>query len=168
MIYAHVVACSANGVIGREGQLPWHLPGDLKRFKQLTDGHVLIMGRKTYDSIGRPLPGRFTIVVTRQQDLILPRNVTIVHSLEAAYQLAESLAPHWGDQVFIVGGGEIYRQSLAHVSRVYLTRVDQEIAGDTSYPLEALDGFTLKSSETITNEVLPFTVTLYERDRASS
>ncbi len=168
MIYSHVVACSSNGIIGREGQLPWHLPGDLKRFKALTSGHVMIMGRKTYDSIGRPLPGRFTIVVTRQQDLILPRNVTIVHSLADAYALAESLAPHWGDQVFIVGGGEIYRQSLALVSRVYLTKVDQEIAGDTSYPLEALQGFALKQSETINDEALPFTVSLYERERPSS
>ena len=163
MIYAHVVACSANGVIGREGQLPWHLPGDLKRFKQLTSGHVLIMGRKTYESIGRPLPGRFTIVVTRQTDLILPRDVTIVHSLSEAYSLAESLAPHWGDEVFIVGGGEIYRQSLTQVSRVYLTLVDQTITGDTSYPLEALKAFALTRSEAVTDEALPFQVSLYER-----
>jgi dihydrofolate reductase len=161
MIYSHVVACAENGTIGRNGQLPWHLPDDLRRFKRLTDGHVLIMGRKTYDSIGRPLPGRFTIVVSRQ-DLVLPRNVSLVHSLEEAYQLAESLAPHWGEEVFIIGGGEIYRQSLDKVERIYLTRVHQKSEGDTTYPDPSERDFVVADEESVQGP-LPFTVFRYQR-----
>lgn len=135
MDFSHLVACSRNRVIGHEGQLPWHLPADLKRFKELTMGHAIIMGRKTYESIGRPLPGRFSIVISRQKaDLMLPRTASLVHSLEEAYALAASLAPHWGEESFIIGGGEIYRQTIDVVRRIYLTEVETEVVGDTTYP----------------------------------
>ncbi len=163
MIYTHIVACSSNGIIGREGQLPWHLPEDLRRFKELTVGHVLIMGRKTYSSIGRPLPGRFTIVVSRQ-DLILPRDVSLVSSLEAAYTLAESLAPHWGEETFIIGGGDIYRQTVDKVDRIYLTRVHETIAGDTHYPDPDLKNFALVKDEPFASSP-PSTFCVYQRRR---
>ncbi len=167
MEYAHVVAASRNHIIGKNGKLPWHLPEDLQRFKELTTGHVLIMGRKTYDSIGRPLPGRFTIVVSRQSEgLMLPRTASLVHSLEEAYQLAESLAPHWGTECFIVGGGEIYRQSLAKICRVYLTEVDIDIDGDTSYPPLDKSDFVCKKEERVLSKdpsSPEFKVLVYER-----
>ncbi|HZI02759.1 MAG TPA: dihydrofolate reductase, partial [Archangium sp.] len=111
-----IVAMATNRCIGRANTLPWRLPADLKRFKQLTMGHTLVMGRKTYESIGRPLPGRTTVVVTRQRDYA-PEGVQVAHSLEQALELAR------GDEVFIAGGADLYQQAMAHVRRLYLTRI---------------------------------------------
>ncbi len=123
-----IVARSENGVIGRGGRLPWHLSADLRRFKQLTMGHTIVMGRKTFESIGRPLPGRTSIVVTRQPDY-RPPGVLVAASLDEAQRLAA------GDtELFYIGGGEIYRQVLPQVERIYLTRVDAEVEGDTVFP----------------------------------
>ncbi len=167
MDFSHLVACSLNLVIGRDGQLPWHLPGDLKRFKELTMGHALIMGRKTYESIGRPLPGRFSIVVSRQKpDLQLPRTASLVHSLEEAYDLAASLAPHWGQETFIIGGGEIYRQTIDIVKRIYLTEVEIEISGDTTYPQFDRSRFVCIQSERVPSgdpATLAYAFSVYER-----
>ncbi|HZI96676.1 MAG TPA: dihydrofolate reductase [Actinomycetales bacterium] len=121
-----VAAVGRNGVIGRDGQLPWPPTGDLKHFKRTTMGHTLVMGRKTYDSIGRPLPGRTTIVVTRQ-----PRwhadGVTTASSLDRALALAEG-------EVFVIGGGEIYRQAMPRADALLITEVDQAPDGDTTFP----------------------------------
>lgn len=167
--FSQLVACSQNRIIGREGQLPWKLPADLKRFKELTMGHTLIMGRKTYDSIGRPLPGRCTIVVSRQaKTLQLPEGVYAVPDLEAAYALAAELAPRWGDESFIVGGGEIYRQSLAVTERVYLTEVELTVAGDTSYPELPAGEFFLTQEERVPSQdpgIPRCTFYVYERRR---
>jgi dihydrofolate reductase len=131
-----LVAMSENRVIGRNGRLPWRLSADLRRFKQLTLGHHLVMGRKTFESIGRLLPGRTTIVVTRQPDdswrtrlACEGKGILVARTLEEAQRLAA------GDsEVFIVGGGEIYRQSLAVADRIYMTLVHAEVAGDTFFP----------------------------------
>lgn len=146
MKLSHVVACSENGVIGKNGGLPWHLPEDLKRFKALTTGHILIMGRKTYESIGRPLPGRYTIVVSRSMP-VLPRIVTPAASLDEAFTHAKSMLGHWPEEVFIVGGGDIYRQTLPKVDRIYLTKVHQTVEGDTLYPLDQLNDFEIVETE---------------------
>lgn len=119
---------SPSGVIGRDGDLPWRLSADLKRFKQLTMGHHVIMGRKTYESIGRPLPGRTLVVVTRQSDY-QPENVLVAHSLSEAWQQAAG-----DDEPFVIGGAEIYRQALPQVDRLYVTHVAAEVAGDTHFP----------------------------------
>jgi dihydrofolate reductase len=119
-------------VIGRSGDMPWKLSGDLQRFKKLTMGHSLIMGRKTYESIGRPLPGRTTIIVTRQTDYLqnaLPEVVKLAPSLTAAFALCEH-----DIELFVVGGGDIYRQALSLVDRVYATWVEAELSGDTFFP----------------------------------
>lgn len=129
-----VAAVARNGVIGRDGGLPWHLPGELQRFKATTMGHVLVMGRVTYDSIGRPLPGRTTIVVTRQPDWQpaggRPEHLLVADSVEAA--LAQGR--HLDDQVFVVGGGQVYAEALPHADVLLLTCVDAAPEGDVYFP----------------------------------
>jgi dihydrofolate reductase len=124
-----VVAVAANGVIGREGGLPWRLPGELARVKKLTMGHVLVMGRRTFDSIGRPLPGRTTVVVTRQSDW-RPEGVLVAGSVDAALEIAARHDP----EVFVFGGAEVYAAAIPRADRMVVTWVDQEPAGDTSFP----------------------------------
>ena len=121
-----VAAVARNRVIGRDGVMPWHLPEDLRRFKALTMGHTLVMGRRTYDSIGRPLPGRRTVVITRQADWAV-EGVTTAGSLEAALALVV------GD-AYVVGGGEIYALALPLADRLELTEVDSAPVGDTYFP----------------------------------
>ncbi len=120
-----IVAVSKNGIIGNKGRLPWHLPADLKRFKQLTMGHPILMGRKTFESVGKPLPGRTNIVITRQPDF-QACGATMVHSLKEALLLCEN-----EKEVFVIGGAEIYRQALPFADRIYLTRINQDFKGDT-------------------------------------
>jgi dihydrofolate reductase len=119
---------SRNRVIGANGAIPWHLPEELKRFKQLTMGHHIIMGRKTWESIGRPLPGRTMVVVTRQRGFSAP-GAQVVHSLDAAVAACGG-----DDEIFVIGGAELYAQALSRAGRLYLTIVDAEVAGDTLMP----------------------------------
>jgi dihydrofolate reductase len=123
-----IAAVSNNGVIGVDNKLPWDLPEDLKRFKELTTGNVVIMGRKTYESIGKPLPNRINIVITRNKDFFAP-DVIVTNSLESA------LLKAGGDKdIFIIGGGEIYKQSMNFVDKLYITEVDMGVEGDTTFP----------------------------------
>lgn len=125
-----LVAVAKNGVIGRAGDLPWRLSADLRRFKRLTMGHTLVMGRKTWESIGRPLPGRKLVVVSRQTNY-QAEGVQVVSSLEEALEVAQRA----GDQEpFVVGGAEIYRQALPQTTRLYMTHVLAKVAGDTFFP----------------------------------
>ena len=137
-----VVAAAQNGVIGINNTLPWRISADLQHFKQVTIGHPIIMGRKTYDSIGKPLPGRTTIVVTRQSDWQAEGYedlVKVAYSLEGAMELAEQIAAQMGvTEAMLVGGAQLYRQALERVSKVHLTRVHAEIEGDAWFP--ELDG----------------------------
>jgi dihydrofolate reductase len=123
-----VVAISENNAIGKNNQLLWHLPADLKHFKEITSGHPIIMGRKTYDSIGRPLPNRRNIVITRKTDLNIP-NVEVVNSLQEAIALCEK-----ENEVFVIGGAEIYKHALALTNRIYLTVVHQNYEADAFFP----------------------------------
>ncbi|MEO0530109.1 MAG: dihydrofolate reductase [Planctomycetota bacterium] len=132
---ALIVAAAENGVIGRDGGLPWRLPADLARFKRLTMGHAMIMGRKTYESIGRPLPGRVSIVLTRDENWRPEHDkVLVANTLEAAREAASRAEGVEADEAFVIGGGEIYRLALPGADRVELTRVRVEIDGDTSFP----------------------------------
>ena len=137
MTISIIVAASENGVIGRDNQLLWRLPDDLKRFKQLTLGHPMIMGRKTFESIGRPLPGRTSIIVTRSPEYRV-EGTLVAHSLEEALAVAGELDT---EEVFIIGGGEIYRQALGNnsVDQIYLTLVHADSEGDAffEFPDEA-------------------------------
>jgi dihydrofolate reductase len=124
-----IVAISKNGVIGRDNQLPWDIPEDMKSFRQTTAGHPIIMGRKTFESIGRPLPNRLNIVMTRSEDAI--EGVTLAHDLDEAIVLAEQSD---NNEIFIIGGGNVYSQAIDKVDRLYLTIVDEDVEGDTKFP----------------------------------
>jgi dihydrofolate reductase len=130
---ALVVAVAENGVIGRHGKLPWRLPSDLKRFRKITLGKPVIMGRKTYDSIGKPLDGRDNIVVTHRRDFDVP-GVGVAASVEDAIDRGRDLADKRGvDEVMVIGGEGIFRTALAHADRIYLTLVHGTPAGDTRF-----------------------------------
>lgn len=123
-----IAAVARNGVIGMDNALPWRLPEDLKRFKALTLGHPIVMGRKTWESLGRPLPGRLNIVVTRDA-AYRAEGARVVHSVEAACELGSD-----ADEMFVIGGAEIYRLSLPQADRLQLTEIDADFAGDTWFP----------------------------------
>jgi dihydrofolate reductase len=148
-----VAAVAANGVIGKDGTLPWHLPGDLRHFKRLTEGHVLVMGRRTFDSIGRPLPGRNTIVVTRQPQWHADGFQTAADVPEALAQ-----AGQLDKQVFVAGGQEVFREALPVADRMVISKVDARPDGDTVFPpvdwaswqevsREPMDGFEVVTYE---------------------
>jgi dihydrofolate reductase len=127
-IVSLLAAVARNGVIGRDNGLPWHLPDDLKRFKALTLGHPVIMGRRTYESIGKPLPGRTNIVVTRVAGYAAP-GCRVVHSLEAALAAAAGAG-----KVFVIGGGEIFALALPLAQRLDMTEIDADVEGDAVFP----------------------------------
>jgi dihydrofolate reductase len=127
MTVSIIVAIAKNNAIGKDNKLLWYLPNDLKHFKDVTTGHTVIMGRKTYDSVGKPLPKRRNIIITRQAINI--EGCEVVNSLEAALALCKD-----EDEVFIVGGAEIYRQAIPLTDRIYLTVIDQEFDGDSFFP----------------------------------
>jgi len=123
-----IVAVANNNVIGVNNTLPWHLPEDLKRFRALTTGHHIIMGRKTYESLGRLLSGRTTVIVTRNVNYKL-EGALIAHTLESAVALCQN-----DDEVFLIGGAELYHEGLKLVSKLYITEVDINVKGDAFFP----------------------------------
>ncbi len=152
MKLAMIVAQAENRVIGRDNQLPWHLPGDLQYFKQATMGKPIIMGRKTFDSIGRPLPGRLNIVITRDATY-QPDNVKVVHSLESAIELAESQALIDGvEEAMVIGGEQIYRQALPMADHLYITQVHAQVDGDAWFPEFSLDDWQEMGRESFSAE----------------
>ncbi len=131
-----------NRVIGAAGRIPWHLPNELRLFKERTMGHHIVMGRKTFESIGRLLPGRTTVIVTRRPDYRVPGAV-VAHSLEAAIDACGN-----DDEIFVIGGAELYRSALPLASRIYLTTVGAAPEGDTFMPELAPAEWREKSAET--------------------
>jgi dihydrofolate reductase len=157
-----IAAMSANRVIGSNNDLPWRLPADWKRFKSLTMGHHLIMGRKTFESIGQPLPGRTTVVITHQTDYA-PEGVLVAHSVEQALKMAAG-----DDEVFIAGGAQIYEQMLPRADRLYLTSIHEEFEGDTDFPEFEESDWDLISEESYAPDErnpYPYTFLIYERLR---
>ncbi|HWQ99274.1 MAG TPA: dihydrofolate reductase [Candidatus Methylomirabilis sp.] len=153
-----IAAISSNNVIGTEGRLPWHLPEDLKRFKSLTTGKTVLMGRKTWESIPekfRPLPGRKNVVVTRQPDYSLPQGVERFSSID------EALETHTADDVMVIGGADVYRQTMDKADRLEITHVDRVIEGDALFP--AIDPSAWK--ETTREDHNEFAFATYERAR---
>lgn len=135
MTLSIIVAMSKNRVIGYKNELPWHLPEDLKRFKKITMGHPIVMGRKTFESIGRPLPGRENIVITRNKDY-QAEGITVIHDFNSIlkYQNTNDQRPTTEDEVFIIGGAEIFKLALPNTNNVYLTLIHKEFEGDTFFP----------------------------------
>lgn len=129
-ILSAIVAMSENRIIGNQNKLPWHLPADLKHFKEITTGHFIIMGRKTFESIGKSLPNRTNIVLSRDANFHAPGCQTVC-SIDEAIAQAEQANQK---EIFIIGGAEIYRQLLPKIERLYLTIVHSQIEGDTSFP----------------------------------
>ncbi len=141
MILSAVVAASTNNVIGKDNQLLWRLPNDMKFFKNTTWGMPVIMGRKTFESLGKPLTGRTNIVITRQIEFN-GEGIKVVQQLEEAMKLA---ADADAKEAFIIGGGEIYKQTFGLIHRIYLTRVHTIVAGDTFFPLIDVNNWELLS-----------------------
>jgi len=137
-----IVAVAKNNVIGKDNQLIWHLPVDLRRFKCLTMNHFILMGRKTYQSIGKALPGRTSVIITKQKNFVA-ENCWIVHSIENAIKLAKD-----DSEIFIIGGDSIYRQSIEYVNKIYLTKVDADFDGDVYFPEIDFSKWSLVESQT--------------------
>ncbi len=136
MLISCIVATSKNGVIGKDNDIPWYLPADLKYFKKITSGHHIVMGRKCYQSIGRPLPNRTNIVLTRDP-YFMSSNILVAHSIEEGLQIAHD---NGESECFIIGGGKIYDQSRSLWDKVYLTEVEVEVDGDVYFDkLDPLD-----------------------------
>jgi len=149
MIISTIVAVAKNNVIGKDNDIPWYLPADLKYFKKITTGHHIVMGRKCYESIGRPLPKRTNIVVTRNP-FFIASGCLITHNVAEAVQLAEA---NGEEEVFIIGGGQIYEIALPHVDRIYLTEVDLEVKGDIFFPSIDLNNWNLiKETKNLADE----------------
>ncbi|MDX1409539.1 MAG: dihydrofolate reductase [Saprospiraceae bacterium] len=143
MLISAIAAMSRNRVIGKDNQIPWYLPGDLKFFKRTTTGHHIIMGRKNYQSIGKPLPNRTNVVITRNP-FFMSTGCVVVHSIEEGIQVAHE---HGETEAFIIGGGEIYAQAMPLLDRIYLTTVDLETEGDVFFPEFDETAWVTKSSE---------------------
>ncbi|HLR42474.1 MAG TPA: dihydrofolate reductase [Pseudogracilibacillus sp.] len=125
-----IVAMDKNNVIGKDNDMPWHLPNDLKHFKETTLGHTMIMGRKTFDSIGRVLPGRKTVVLTRSEQTF-PEEVDVIHSIEEIQTLQKA---NEEDELFVIGGGELFKEMLPHADKLYVTVIDEAFDGDVYFP----------------------------------
>jgi dihydrofolate reductase len=152
-----IIVAYANGrVIGKDGKIPWSLPNDLRHFKRITSGHTIVMGRKTFESIGRPLPRRRNIVLTSDTSFH-PPGVDVLHDKAAVHSLGD---------VFIIGGASVYRQFLALAERLYITEIELEVEGDTFFPEWERQAFTLVSTQQgVLDEknTLPHRFYLYER-----
>jgi dihydrofolate reductase len=157
MLTSLIVAMASNRVIGNKGGIPWKIPGEQKMFKRITMGHTMIMGRKTYESIGRPLPGRSNIVVTRQLNYLAP-GCTVVHDLDSAFQACDPDE----SEAFIIGGAHLYRETIAAADRIYLTLIPREIRGDTYFPEFSEADFEIVESGYI-DGVEPYHFYIYER-----
>ena len=162
MTISLIIAMDVNGVIGRSGALPWHLPADLKHFKKLTTGRTVVMGRKTFDSIGKPLPDRRNVVLTRNRAFCQP-GVIVVYNLTDALRGAEG-----EDEFFVAGGAEVYRQTIDKAEKVYQTLVHSEVDGDTRFTEFDPSAWYLVEDEFHEPDAdhdFPFSFRLYERPK---
>ena len=156
-----IAAVAANGVIGSGNRIPWQMPGEQSRFKETTMGYVLIMGRKTWDSLARPLPGRRNIVVTRDISFVA-LGAEVVHSLQEALTAAGPQA----EKVFVIGGEQLYSVALDRADTIILSRLDQAFDGDAFFPPFPSPPFMLIHSERITGQ-MPYTVETWQRTKAN-
>jgi dihydrofolate reductase len=161
MILSLIAAMARNRVIGINNKLPWHIPEDLKFFRNKTKGHMMVMGRKTFESFPGLLPGRLHVVITRQKDYAAD-GAQVFSTIMDAIDYCRTQTAQWGDEVFIIGGGEIYRETLAYADRIYLTEIQQEVEGDAVFP--EFDKSEFKETERIhRSEPVPFDFVTYDR-----
>jgi dihydrofolate reductase len=161
MILSHIVAVAQNDVIGVNNALPWNIPEDMKFFRTKTSGKALIMGRKTFESVGHPLPHRLNVVISRQPDYH-PKGAVAATNLSEAIHLCREQSAKYGDEIFIIGGGEIFKESLPLVDKIYLTRIHQDYPGDILYPKISPQQFQL-IHRLDRQEPVPFSFLTYER-----
>ncbi|MGE3975738.1 MAG: dihydrofolate reductase [Bdellovibrionales bacterium] len=161
IIISHIAACSQNRVIGSDNKLPWNIPEDWKFFKEKTTGHCLVMGRKTFESLGKALPNRLNVVITRDKNFQAPDTV-IFPSIELAIEFCKTQTEKYGNEIFIGGGGEIYKQTLPIADRVYLTVIHKDFKGDAFYPELPMDEFQ-EVERRERQEPIPFTFFTYDR-----
>jgi len=165
-----IVAMAKNRAIGRDNALPWHLPDDLKYFKSVTMGKPIVMGRKTFDSIGRPLPGRLNIVITRNSEWQHP-GVAVASSLQEALMMAasdEGSGSHSPREVMVIGGEQIYRTAIDRADRLYITRVQTEVDGDAFFPeYDESQWFEVARQEPETQGDVPYFFQVLERSQQS-
>jgi dihydrofolate reductase len=157
MIISLIAAMSENRVIGRNNKMPWRIPSDRKRFHEITMGHPVILGRKTFESIGCPLPGRKNIILTRQRNYTA-EGCVIVHDLESAFTACRG-----ADEVFVCGGGEVFRETVSLADRIYLTVVHIVVEGDTVFPDIPADFQEIERKEL--SDVIPYSVVVYGRKK---
>lgn len=129
MMISFIVAMDKNRVIGKNNQLPWHLPADLQFFKRVTMGHPIVMGRKTHESIGRPLPGRKNIIVTRNKEYH-SQGCLVIHTIEELLDYAQKQ----NEEIFLIGGSELFKATFPYADRLYITKIEHEFEGDTFFP----------------------------------
>lgn len=162
MIVSAIVATAKNGVIGKDNDIPWYLPADLKYFKRTTLNHHILMGRKSYQSIGKPLPKRTNVIITRDP-FFISSNCLVARSIEEALEMAQN---NGETEAFIIGGGQIYAQSVQYWDRLYLTKVDLEVEGTVFFPELDFSEWKLVSSESHQadeKDELDYTFLVYER-----
>jgi dihydrofolate reductase len=159
MIKSMIVAVSENEVIGKDNQLIWHLPADLKFFKSLTMGHHMIMGRKTFDSIGKALPGRTSIIITRNKNYTPPEGCLVAYSLEEAINKANE---NKDSEAFIIGGAEIFKQAEGICDKIYYTEVKATFDGDTFFHLDKLKWKAIKREDHLKDEKNKFDYSFVE------
>lgn len=156
-----LVAMDKNRVIGKDNGLPWHLPADLAYFKKVTMGHHIIMGRKTFESIGRPLPGRTTVIVTRNKDYKV-EGCHVIHSIDDVKKMGEEM----DEELFVIGGAEIFKEVLSFADRLYITKIDEVFEGDTFFPeindAEWKEVFVEKG---VTDEKNPYTYYFHQYEK---
>jgi dihydrofolate reductase len=163
MILSAIAAMAKNRVIGASGDLPWRIPEDFKFFKTKTSGHMMIMGRKTFESLGGPLPNRLHVVITRQKDYA-PEGAVVFHTVKEAVDYCRTQTEKWGDEVFIAGGGEIYKEMLPITDRIYLTEIQKDFPGDAKFPEFSKTEFK-EVERKHREEPVPFDFVTYERTR---
>jgi dihydrofolate reductase len=157
-----IVAVAKNGVIGKEGGLPWYLPAELARFKEVTTGHPIIMGRKTHESIGRALSGRTNIVITHNKDFS-SEGCIVVESMEKA--LEEAKKAEGGEEIFIIGGESIYKEAMPLIERIYLTKVDAQVDGDKFFHFDESEWKQVSSEKRPADEKNQFSFEFKTLDR---
>ncbi len=158
MIISLIAAISQNGVIGDHGKIPWHLPADFRHFKEITMGHPVIMGRKTYESIGKPLPGRTNIIVTRQKEYAAPE-CKVVRTLEEALDTARASD---AEEAVVIGGAEINNMAMPYAHKLYLTKVEGDFEGDAFFPeVDSFEWKEVSKEKGITDEKNKYPHTFY-------
>ena len=161
MILTAIAAMASNRVIGKNGGLPWHIPEDMNFFKEKTKGHIMIMGRKTFESLPHPLPNRLHVVITRKPDFA-PPGAHVFHSIDEAVQFCATQTQKWGDEVFIIGGGDVYAQMMPITDRIYLTEIKRAYEGDARFPEFDKNEF-VEVERMPKYEPEPYDFVLYER-----